>query len=116
MNQEKREFNEKFMELLYSIRKFHMLSHKNVSPLQDTSRGQGRILAILRLKSKITAKDLKELGIIEKVLVEEHPASKDDFSSISQQMREGIVEFLKSYKNKTAEEIVEERYQRFRKY
>ena len=65
---------------------------------------------------KITAKDLKELGIIEKVLVEEHPASKDDFSSISQQMREGIVEFLKSYKNKTAEEIVEERYQRFRKY
>lgn len=43
MDQEKREFNEKFMELLYSIRKFHMLSHKNVSPLQDTSRGQGRI-------------------------------------------------------------------------
>jgi DNA-binding MarR family transcriptional regulator len=32
--------------------------------LQDTSRGQGRILAMLRLKSKITAKDLSYiLGI-----------------------------------------------------
>ena len=50
------------MELLYSIRKFHMLSHKNVSPLQDTSRGQGRILAMLRLKSKITAKDLSYIS------------------------------------------------------
>ena len=62
MDQEKREFNEKFMELLYSIRKFHMLSHKNVSPLQDTSRDQGRILAMLRLKSKITAKDLSYIS------------------------------------------------------
>ena len=71
MDQEKREFNEKFMELLYSIRKFHMLSHKNVSPLQDTSRGQGRILAILRLKSKITAKDLSYiLGIRQQSLNE----------------------------------------------
>lgn len=71
MDQEKREFNEKFMELLYSIRKFHMLSHKNVSPLQDTSRGQGRILAMLRLKSKITAKDLSYiLGIRQQSLNE----------------------------------------------
>lgn len=59
------------MELLYSIRKFHMLSHKNVSPLQDTSRGQGRILAMLRLKSKITAKDLSYiLGIRQQSLNE----------------------------------------------
>lgn len=71
MDQEKREFNEKFMELLYSIRKFHMLSHKNVSPLQDTSHGQGRILAMLRLKSKITAKDLSYiLGIRQQSLNE----------------------------------------------
>lgn len=71
MDQEKREFNEKFMELLYSIRKFYMLSHKNVSPLQDTSRGQGRILAMLRLKSKITAKDLSYiLGIRQQSLNE----------------------------------------------
>lgn len=59
------------MELLYSIRKFYMLSHKNVSPLQDTSRGQGRILAILRLKSKIAAKDLSYiLGIRQQSLNE----------------------------------------------
>ena len=71
MDQEKREFNEKFMELLYSIRKFHMLSHKNISPLQDTSRGQGRILAMLRLKSKITTKDLSYiLGIRQQSLNE----------------------------------------------
>lgn len=64
---------------------------------------------------KITAADLKELGIIEKVIKEPEPASIDNIIELSEEMREMITDFLKRYKKKTPDEIVEERYQRFRK-
>lgn len=64
---------------------------------------------------KITAADLKELGVIEKVIREPEPASIDNIIELSEEMRGMISDFLKRYKTKTAEEIVEERYQRFRK-
>ena len=65
---------------------------------------------------KITAKDLKELGIVEKILNEEQPANVEDFVDIKEQMREGIISFLRKYKNKSEEEILEERYARFRNF
>lgn len=65
---------------------------------------------------KITAKDLKELGIVEKVLKEDEPANVEDFSDITQQMRDGIITFIKKYKDKSQEEILEERYERFRNF
>ena len=64
---------------------------------------------------KITAADLKELGEIEKVIREPEPASIDNIIELSEEIREMIVDFLKRYRKKTPEEIVEERYQRFRK-
>lgn len=64
---------------------------------------------------KITAADLKELGVIERVIKEPEPASIDNIIELSEEMRGMISDFLKRYKTKTAEEIVEERYQRFRK-
>ena len=64
---------------------------------------------------KITAADLKELGVIEKVIREPEPASIDNIIELSEEIREMIVDFLKRYRKKTPEEIVEERYQRFRK-
>ena len=64
---------------------------------------------------KITAADLKELGIIEKVIKEPEPASIDNIIELSEEMREMITDFLKRYKKKTPDEIVEERYQRLRK-
>ena len=64
---------------------------------------------------KITAADLKELGVIEKVIIEPEPASIDNIIELSEEIREMIVDFLKRYRKKTPEEIVEERYQRFRK-
>lgn len=65
---------------------------------------------------KITADELKELGIVEKVLEEEEPVTQLSCEPVCQQMREGIKEFLQKYKEKTKEEILEERYERFRKY
>ncbi|KRL23816.1 MarR family transcriptional regulator [Lactobacillus kefiranofaciens subsp. kefiranofaciens DSM 5016 = JCM 6985] len=38
-----------------------MFAHRKASPLQDVSRGQGRILAMLKIKDKMTAKDLSYL-------------------------------------------------------
>ena len=65
---------------------------------------------------KITAKDLKELGIIERIIPEPSIASEDNLSDIAGFMKGYIKEFLALYKNKTKEEIVELRYNRFRKF
>ena len=63
---------------------------------------------------KCTAKDLKELGIIEKIIEEKEPVSIVNIESVANQMKKGIIEFLESYDGKTGEEIAEERYSRFR--
>lgn len=65
---------------------------------------------------KITAKDLKELGIIERIIPEPSPVSEENLSDIAGFMKGYIKEFLALYKNKTKEEIVELRYDRFRKF
>ncbi len=62
---------------------------------------------------KITAKDLYELGIINKI-VEEDNLMKDNMDGEVNRLREGILDFICRYKNKTKEDIVKERYNRFR--
>ena len=51
---------------------------------------------------KITAADLKELGVIEKVIREPEPASIDNIIELSEEIREMIVDFLKRYRKKNA--------------
>ncbi len=65
---------------------------------------------------KITANDLKELGVIEQVIEEPEPASIDNILDISEQMKEMILGFIEKYDKMTSEELVEQRYQRFRKF
>lgn len=65
---------------------------------------------------KITAKDLKELGIIERIIPEPSPASEDNLSDIAGFIKGYIKEFLALYKNKTSDEVVQLRYERFRKF
>ena len=65
---------------------------------------------------KITANDLKELGVIEQVIEETEPASNDNIIDISEQMKEMILGFIEKYDKMTPEELVEQRYQRFRKF
>ena len=64
---------------------------------------------------KITAQDLKELGIIEQIIAEPEPASVENIMDISEQLKQMIGEFISKYDEKTPEEIVTERYERFRK-
>ncbi|HIR13918.1 MAG TPA: acetyl-CoA carboxylase carboxyltransferase subunit alpha [Candidatus Choladousia intestinavium] len=64
---------------------------------------------------KITAQDLKEQGVIEKIIPESFPADKDYMQALSGKLRDEILDFLERYQDKTGEQIREERYCRFRK-
>ncbi len=66
-------------------------------------------------KMKLTAKDLYDLKVIDKIIKE---PSKDEieenFNKICKDMKKEIALEIAKMKNKTSEEIVEERYQKFR--
>ena len=64
---------------------------------------------------KLTAADLKEAGIIEKIIPEKTPADKEDMDELAGLLRAEIKAFLSQYDRKTPEEITDERYERFRR-
>lgn len=64
---------------------------------------------------KITAEDLKNLGIIEQVIPEETVASKDNLPALCKDMKERMKDFLRRMEGMTGEEIAEHRYKRFRR-
>lgn len=66
-------------------------------------------------KMKITAQDLLDAGIIEKIILEETPANVEEYSTVSKQLKDGILEFIMKYKDISSDKIVEERYDRFRR-
>ena len=62
---------------------------------------------------KITAQDLMELKVIEKIVPEYGGADDDTKEAIGGFLRENICEFLKGYEGATGEAIKQERYERF---
>lgn len=65
---------------------------------------------------KITAKDLYERGLIEKIIPEKQPADMETLSLLASELERGILEFLMHYHKMEADAIREERYSRFRKF
>ena len=65
---------------------------------------------------KITAQDLKDLGVIEAVIEEHEPACIDNILEISEKMKTMILDFLAKYEKMSPEQIVNQRYERFRKF
>ena len=63
---------------------------------------------------KITAEDLKKLGIIDRVILEHPVVSADNINRITLYMKRKIAEFMIHYGSLTEEEIVNKRYERFR--
>jgi acetyl-CoA carboxylase carboxyl transferase subunit beta len=63
---------------------------------------------------KMTAADLKVVGMIEKVIREPEEFTVENFYKVGQQLKKEINGFLKNYGEKTAEELTEARYRRFR--
>ena len=64
---------------------------------------------------KVTAAHLKELGIIERIIPEEYPASEENLSEIAEYMKIRMKQFLVKQAGKSGEQIAQERYERFRK-
>lgn len=65
---------------------------------------------------KITAQDLKELRVIEKIIPEYGLADERACESISRCMKGNIKEFLKKQNGKSGEQLAAERYARFRRF
>ncbi len=64
---------------------------------------------------KITARDLKNLGIIEHVIPEDIPACAQNLPEIAEDMKNRMHQFLSEMEGKTPEELAALRYERFRK-
>lgn len=60
-------------------------------------------------KMKLTAKDLYELGVIDKIIKE-----GTDFNKVSENIKKEIKKTILEMSKKTKEQIVEERYSKFR--
>jgi acetyl-CoA carboxylase carboxyl transferase subunit beta len=65
---------------------------------------------------KITAQDLAELGVIDRIIPEFGGATEATAQKISNVMSKAITDMLKKYENMTGEEIMTDRYARFRKF
>ncbi len=66
-------------------------------------------------KMKLTAKDLFELGVIDKVIKEPKEENEDSFLKLTNNLKKEINKALKEFSSMTKEEIVEDRYCKFRK-
>ena len=66
-------------------------------------------------KMKLTAKDLYELKIIDKIISEPEIMSEEHFNIISNSLKEAIIQEILKLKKLSEKEIVKNRYQKFRK-
>ena len=65
-------------------------------------------------KMKLTAKDLYELNVIDKIIPEKNEISEENFSKTSEILKKEIIKEIKKTNKMTSEQIVEERYKKFR--
>ena len=65
-------------------------------------------------KMKLTAKDLYELNVIDKIIPEKNEISEENFSKTSQILKKEIIKEIKKLNKMASEQILEERYKKFR--
>ena len=65
-------------------------------------------------KMKLTAKDLYELNVIDKIIPEKNEISDENFSKTSEILKKEIIKEIKKTNKMTSEQILEERYKKFR--
>ena len=64
---------------------------------------------------KLTASDLQKMGMIEHVIPEEEPVSREEMDNVTEYLEKGILEFLEQYRTVQPDKLLEKRYERFRK-
>lgn len=65
-------------------------------------------------KMKLTAKDLLKLGVIDEVLKEPNGNAKTDIEKMSEIMKKRIVAITKDLQKLDKDELIENRYQKFK--
>ena len=65
---------------------------------------------------KITAQDLLKMKVIDKIIPEFGEATQETAQQISSYMKTNIKEFLNTYSKMDGAQVLEDRYQRFRKF
>ena len=65
-------------------------------------------------KMKLTAKDLYELGIIDKIIKEPEGDEEESFLKVAKSLKREILKTIEERKGMSPQEIQEERYQKFR--
>ena len=63
---------------------------------------------------KLTAVDLKDLGIIEQVIPENQPLTRENMADTMEELKNRIEEFLETYQMLDPEKLLNKRYNRFR--
>lgn len=66
-------------------------------------------------KMKLTAKDLYDLKIIDEIIKEPQKDKEEAFEKVSKDLKKQIVKLTEELQKLLPEEIVEDRYQKFRK-
>ena len=64
---------------------------------------------------KLTAKDLKELGIVDKIISEPEKGAQNDFETVIEEIKKYLVKNIKELKKLTEEELIQQRYEKYRK-
>ena len=64
---------------------------------------------------RLTAADLKEMGIVEKVFAEPEHFIAETMNDVADELEKNIEGYLEEYANKDIQELVDSRYERFRR-
>ena len=64
---------------------------------------------------RLTADDLKEMGIVEKVFDEPEHFTVDTMEPVAAELERSIEEYLEEYESKDVQTLVDDRYERFRR-
>ena len=63
---------------------------------------------------KMTANDLKKLGIIDKIIKEPENGAQNDFETVAEEIKKYLVQNIKKLEKLTERELIEQRYEKFR--
>ena len=63
---------------------------------------------------KLTANDLKKLGIIDKIIKEPENGAQNDFETVINDIKKYLVQNIKKLEELTDKELIEQRYEKFR--
>lgn len=66
-------------------------------------------------KMKITSKELKKLGVIDNIVKEPEDGAQEDFETVCQNLKDIVKKYIKELSNKTQDELIEQRYEKYRK-